>query len=254
MKKVFLAVTCFCFMSALCFGVTITHNTLRGGPTYNTLPFESNWSDTTKISSVDNWSAVAGIIGFRGTLLTDTVSQSTPVLGIDPQTIVKTTQAYPDVTPNLTNLEDGSSGVGEFELSDPVVALRSDSNHDAPYLVFYLNTSGASWVKLSYTLRDIDDSGRDTIQPIAVQYRTSTTSDFINIPAGYIADITTGPYLTQDYNTSFVLPATCANQPNLEIRFITAYTTESDDEWVGIDNFKIETVLTPVELSDFSTL
>src|SRR5689334_7195985 len=75
-----------------------------------------DWSNTTLISSDDNWSGVPGIVGFRGDNLT-------ALTGADPQTIVADGTATPiDVNANRADPNIfATGGVTEFDgIPNPV--------------------------------------------------------------------------------------------------------------------------------------
>ena len=183
--------------------------------TAQSLPFVQDWTNTSQINFADNWSTggpapntpgVQGIIGFLGqdiTTLTD----------IDPQTLlgVSASATDVDVIPNQTNTAITNGGVAEFQLANPVVALQASPTADAPYLLFHLDTTGATNVTVSYSLRDLDPTGDDAIQQFALQFRVGSTGFFTNVPAGYVADATevnaatkvtpVAPYLPADETT-----------------------------------------------------
>ncbi|MGH3065898.1 MAG: Ig-like domain-containing protein, partial [Gaiellaceae bacterium] len=132
-----------------------------------------------------------------------------------------------------------TGGVAEFHLTDSVVALTGSGTADAPYLVFHLNTTGLSNINVSYNLRDLDGSTDNAVQQVALQYRVGETGNFTNVPAGYVADATTGPSLaTLVTAVNVALPSAAGNQPQLQIRVITTNAT-GNDEWVGIDDVSI---------------
>src|ERR1700730_2609812 len=54
--------------------------------TPQTLPFSQNWTNTGLITTSNDWSGVAGIIGYRGDDFGTGVATSTT--GVDPQTVV----------------------------------------------------------------------------------------------------------------------------------------------------------------------
>jgi hypothetical protein len=122
---------------------------------------------------------------------------------------------------------------------DPVVAIQPSNVADAPYLLLNVRTTGKSDVPVSYDLRDIDDTGDNAVQPVALQYRVGATGAWTNIPAGFIADATTGPVeATLVTPVSVVLPPAANDQALVQIRIITSNAAGSD-EWVGIDNIKV---------------
>src|SRR5919108_3734440 len=133
------------------------------------LPFGHAWSDAGLIAADDDWTGVPGFIGYRGDGLTGKA-------GTDPQTIVADGAGTPlDVNANEKNPASlFVGGLAEFELADPVVALQPSGAADAPHLVVALDTRGYRDVELSYRLRDVDASGDDAAQAVALQYRTGT--------------------------------------------------------------------------------
>ena len=158
---------------------------------------------------------VPGIQGFLGQEITTTDG------AIDPQTFLAPSTEL-DVIPNLT-CPSPTAGSAEFQFADPVVALQGSGTADAPNLVFHVVTTGKANITVSYNLRDIDSTSDDAVQAVALQYRIGSTGDFTNVPAGYVADATTGPNLaTQVTPVIAVLPADANNQPLVQVRVITA--------------------------------
>lgn len=198
------------------------------------LPFAQNWSNAGQITADDDWSGVPGVIGYRGDGLTSAT-------GADPQTILADGSTTPvDVNANLTDPDAFiSGGVSEFAIANPVVALQGSGTADAPHLVLHLNTTGQTGINVAYNLRDIDGSTDNAIQPVALQYRVGGTGSYTNIPAGFVADATTGPsQATQVTPVQVTLPAACDNQSLVEVRIITTNAV-GNDEWVGIDDINI---------------
>jgi hypothetical protein len=77
------------------------------------------------------------------------------------------------------------------------------------------------------------------VQPVALQFRVGNTGNFTNVPAGFVADATTGPSLaTLVTPVSVTLPAAADNQPLVQVRIITGNATRSD-EWVGVDDINV---------------
>ncbi len=197
------------------------------------LPFSQDWSNTGLITTNDDWSGVSGIIGYRGDGLASA--------GTDPQTVLADGSATPvDVNANQANPSTfATGGVSEFEITDPVIALQGSGTADAPHIVIYLNTTGQSGINISYNVRDIDGAVDNAVQQVALQYRVGNSGNFTNIPAGYIADATTGPSLaTLVTPVNVSLPSAVDNQPDVQIRIITADAAGSD-EWIGIDDIVI---------------
>ncbi|MBL9148784.1 MAG: hypothetical protein JNM94_08845 [Phycisphaerae bacterium] len=221
-------------LAAICLTTGLIATGASADGVYQTLPFTQNWTNTGLITANDNWSGVPGIIGFLGQDITTTT-------GINPQTLltVSTVANDVDVIANQTNTTISNGGVAEFEITDPAVALQGSGTADAPYIQLHLDTSGQSNITLAYNVRDLDGSADNAIQQLALQYRIGDTGSFTDIPAGYIADATTGPSLaTLVTNISLTLPAACENQPNLQVRIITTNAVGSD-EWVGIDDISV---------------
>ncbi|MAC79314.1 MAG: hypothetical protein CML66_14780 [Rhodobacteraceae bacterium] len=205
--------------------------------TYHSLSTEDflqDWSDTTLITTDDDWSRVPSIQGFRGDGLTGST-------GADPQTITADGSTTPlDVIANQTSPNTlTSGGIAEFDgLSDPTVALQGSGTADAPGLVLYMDTTDVTGVTVDFDIRDIDGSSDDAIQAVAVQYRIGGTGDFINLPAAFTADATTGGSASLVTHVTAALPVAAENQGEVEIRIITANAGGSD-EWVGIDNIAV---------------
>ena len=196
-------------------------------------PFTQDWTNTGLITANDDWSGVPSIIGYRG-------DELTTATGADPQTIAGDGTTVIDVNANQTNPNTFTTGgVAEFEIANPVVALTGSGTADAPFLLIYLNTVGVTNVNVSYNLRDIDGSPDNAIQQVALQYRVGTTGAFTNIPAGYVADATTGPSLaTQVTAVNATLPTAAENQSQVQVRIITT-NANGNDEWVGVDDISI---------------
>lgn len=199
--------------------------------TPQTLPFTQNWANTALITANDDWSGVPGIVGYRGDNLT-------PGTGTDPRTILAEGTPVIDVLANLLDATSITGGVGEFEITDPVVAFQGSGTADAPNIVIYLNTTGQSNIRFACNVRDIDDTADNAIQPVAVQYRVGSTGDFSNVPGGFIPDATVGPSMTQTTPLAVTLPPLANNQPEVQIRIITTNSVGSD-EWTGIDDISV---------------
>lgn len=200
------------------------------------LPFTQNWSAITQLGANDDWTGIAGIEGYLGQNLTTAI-------GADPQTLTGTSSVAGDLDLIANQSNPGglnSGGVAEFDgIADPVVALQGSATADAPYLLLNLSTIGSSNLNIAYNLRDLDGSTDDAIQPVALQYRIGNSGNFINIPAGFVADATTGPSLaTRVTPVSVALPAEAADRSLVQIRIITA-NANGNDEWVGIDDLVV---------------
>ena len=198
-------------------------------------PLLQSWADTGLISADDDWSHVPGTVGYRGDgLVTEP--------GVDPRTVVSDGSGTPvDVTANRTDPRAVglSSGVTEFELRDPVVAIQGSATASAPHLVLALDTRERAGVSVRLVLRDIDASGADAVEPVAVQYRVGASGNFTTAPGGYVADATTGPgAATLATPVRVTLPTEANNRPLVQVRVITTNAV-GQDEWVGVDDIEV---------------
>jgi predicted extracellular nuclease len=213
--------------------------------TAQTLPFSQNWSNTGLITVVDNWSGVPGIEGYLG-------QDITTGTGADPQPLTATSAVANDldVIANQTNTGSTNGGVAEFDgIANPVIALQGSGTADAPHIIVNLNTTGASGITVAYVLRDLDGTADNAVQAVALQYRVGNSGAFINIPAGFVADATTGPSLATLVTTvSATLPAGAENQSLVQLRIITA-NAAGNDEWVGIDDLSVTAGTAPLSVS-----
>ena len=224
-------VTAFLFSNGFFFNSLIEAN-----ETAQTIPFTQNWSTTTLITTNDNWSNVPGIVGYRGDDLTTAI-------GANPQTVLADGSATPvNVSANQTNPDTFTAGgVAEFDtIANPAVALNGSATADAPHIVINLNTSGITSIVVAYNVRDLDGSTDNSIQPVALQYRVGNSGSYTNLPAGFVADATSGPsQATLVTAVSAALPAACENQPLVQLRVMTTNAV-GNDEWVGIDDINIQ--------------
>jgi predicted extracellular nuclease len=208
--------------------------TVLADNSFQTLPFSQNWTNTGLITTDDNWTGVPGIIGYRGDALTGAT-------GADPQLIVADGSATPvDVNANRSDPDVfATGGVTEFDgIANPVVALNGSGTADAPHIVIHLNTTGTTNINVTYNLRDIDGSVDNAVQPVALQYRIGATGNYTNLPAGFIADATTGGAATLVTPVNVTLPVACENQAQVELRVMTTNAV-GNDEWVGIDDISV---------------
>lgn len=200
--------------------------------TPQTLPFSQDWSNASLITANDDWSGVPGIVGYRGDALTGST-------GTDPQTLL-TLDAVIDVNANQSAPDTFTTGgVTEFAIANPTIALTGSGTADAPSIVIHLNTTGQQAIQVSYLLRDLDGSTDNAVQQVALQYRVGSSGSFTNLPAGYVADATTGPSLaTATTAVNVTLPADADNQAEVQVRIMTT-NAANNDEWVGIDDISI---------------
>lgn len=197
--------------------------------------FTQDWTNTGLITANDNWTGVPSVEGFLG-------QDITTATGTDPQTLLGTSAVANDldVIANQAAATSATGGVGEFDgLPNPTVGFQGSGTADAPHLLIYLNSTGRQSLQISYNLRDIDGTADNAVQPVALQYRVGATGDFTNLPAGFVADATTGPSLaTLVTPVNVTLPAAVNNQAQVQIRVITTNAVGSD-EWVGVDDIVV---------------
>lgn len=198
-----------------------------------TSDFFQNWSDTSQISSLNDWGGVPSIIGYRG-------ERPGSVTGVNPGTILDDLFGNIAVLPNENNPNSVTlGGVAEFEITDPVIALQGSATADAPYLLLHLNGTQRESIRISYRLRDIDGSSDNAIQPVALQYRLGESGPFVNLPDGFVADASTGPNTANlEINVAVNLPAIVNGQPQIQLRIMTANAVGSD-EWIGVDDIRV---------------
>jgi hypothetical protein len=199
------------------------------------LPFVQSWSERGQITVDDDWSRVAGVVGYRGDgLVTEP--------GTDPRTVTADGSGTPvDVAANRTDPRTVglAAGVAEFELSDPVVAIQGSAAASAPHLVISLDTRARAGVTVRLVLRDIDATANDAVEAVAMQYRVGAAGAFAAVPGGYVADATSGPGdATRVSRVSANLPAVADGQPLLQLRVITTNAV-GQDEWVGVDDIEV---------------
>jgi len=209
-----------------------------------------NWSNTGLITTNNVWTGYPNFQGFQGQNLPAGIGSTA---GTNPSTILGPSAATGDlnVTANQTNPNTlTSGGMAEFDgISNPTIAFQGSGTADAPHLVIYLNAFSVTNIVVQYNLRDIDGSIDNTTQPVALQYRLGNTGNFIDIPAGFVADASTGPSLaTLVTPVNVTLPAACNGQSQVEIRIITANSAGSD-EWIGIDDILITSTLSGADVT-----
>jgi predicted extracellular nuclease/alpha-tubulin suppressor-like RCC1 family protein len=193
-----------------------------------------DWTDIGQITADDNWTGVAGIVGYRG----DGMAGGTAV---NPQTLVADGSGTPiDVIANQINPNTlTTGGVAEFHIADPVVAFQGSGTARAPHLVLTVDTTGLTQIEVSYLLRDIDGGADNSVQPVALHYRVGTSGSYTNLPAGFVADASSGPgQATQVTPVSVTLPPPAENQPVVQVRILTTDAAGSD-EWTGVDDILI---------------
>ena len=222
---------CPLLIAAVAWGTASAQATTDPAP----LPFLEGWADTGRITVDDDWSGVAGVVGYRGDGLA-----AEP--GTDPRSVTADGSGTPlDVAANRTDPRAVglAAGVAEFELADPVVAIQGSATASAPHLVMSLDTRGRAGVTVRLTVRDIDATANNAVEPVALQWRVGAAGEFAVLPGGYVADATSGPgEATQVTRVSANLPATADGQALVQVRAITT-NAPGQDEWIGIDDIEI---------------
>ena len=204
--------------------------------------------DPSLITTANDWSGVPSITGYLG----DISAASTT--GVNPTTLSGAALGSINVAPNTTSGNPSGGGVYEVTLAgDTMIALNGSGTADAPSLVLYMNSTGRDVVTVDFDLRDIDSSIDNAVQQVAVQYRTSPTGDWINVPGGYFPDVTTAS-TTSSTHVTLTLPSGASNQATLEVRILTT-NAAGNDEAVGIDNIAVVSlplVVVPLQPGAFS--
>jgi uncharacterized protein (TIGR03382 family) len=200
------------------------------------LPFLEDWSDTSRIDQNNDWSHVPGVLGRRGNNL---ISGE----GVDPQSVLADGgQTMLSVLANKQQLNGEQGALAELEAVDPMIAMQANQAADAPHLLLYVDTRGATLVHVAYDLVDLDN-GDDNVTPVALQYRVAGTAAFTNVAAGFVADATTSGAGAVTH-VDAVLPAEAAGHEVVILRILT--TNQADkDEWVGIDDVAITAGVSP---------
>ncbi|MCX6840023.1 MAG: Ig-like domain-containing protein, partial [Verrucomicrobia bacterium] len=207
--------------------------------------FSQSWSNAGQITANDNWSGVPSITGYLGDLST----ASPAVTDVDPRTVLTSNGVVDVIANQLAPNTNNSGGVAEFAITNPVVALQGSGTADAPYISIFLNTTGVPVVIVSYKLRDIDGNTDNAVQQVALQYRIGSSGNFTDVPAGYVADASSGPNLaTLETNINVTLPEAVVGQALVEVRIITTNALGAD-EWIGIDDIVVSATDTNAPLA-----
>ena len=194
--------------------------------------FTQDWTDVSLIVANNDWADVPSITGYQGDGLSLTA-------GSDPRVATGGILGAVQVAANQKDLATAPAGVAEFNIPDPVVALKGSGTAIAPSLLLHLNTVGVVGTEVRFNLRDIDNTVNNTTDQFAVQYRVGDTGAFQNVPGGYVVDATTGPSLgTLVTPVSVVLPPEANGQAQVQVRILTT-NAPSSDEWVGIDDINV---------------
>nr|MBA2321043.1 cadherin domain-containing protein [Deltaproteobacteria bacterium] len=205
-------------------------------------PLLQDWSNTTQITVNDVWSGVPATVGYFAT-----VAASSP---IDPQLQLLPLDTTIDVIANSTTPNTlTSGGIAEFDIADDVVAFQGSGTAETPNLVFTVDATGLEDIRVRYTLRDVDGSADNSVQPVALHYRVGPTGNYTNVPAAAVLDASTGPSLAVLVTpVDATLPAAANGASDLHIRVMTGDATGSD-EWIGVDDIAI-TAVDPAEVAE----
>lgn len=138
----------------------------------------------------------------------------------------------------------------------PYVALQGSATARAPFLNMYMNSASRNNVSISYNLRDIDGAADNSAQPVALQYRIGGSGDFINVPAAFVADASSGPSLSNKVTAVTASMPEWSGESDLQFRVLTTDASGSD-EWIAVDDIlitstPITTVYTNAAWSSFS--
>ena len=217
-------------LATLATGLTTAPALADPDPAISDLPYAQDWSDSSVLTTDDDWSGVPGVVGYRGDGLTGAT-------GADPQTLLADGSGTP-VDVNVDEAPTATVG-GVLEVpSAGTVALQGSGTADAPHLVWHLDLTGEQAPTFSFTARDLDAGADDAVQQLAVHYRVGATGDFTNLPAGYVADATEAGSATKETAVSVALPEAVAGQGDVQVRVVTS-NAAGHDELVGIDDVLI---------------
>lgn len=204
----------------LALGFALIAGTTLATTTPQALPFTVAYS-AASVTVADDWSGVPGVQGFLGD---DTATTTGNYGGGDPKTILTDFPSI-DVIQDSTSAST-SGGVHDLgALVPPAIGIQGSGTADAPYVVFYLNTTGFSNVNFTFTVQAVD---ADTaVQPISTQFRVGNSGTWTDLTAtdadAFIADVSTTA------TTRVVsLPAAANSVPEVQVRIITINATGSD--------------------------
>lgn len=191
-----------------------------------------DWSDTTLIGTNDDWSRIPSIVGYR-------TGDVTSLTGVDPRTITTDAGFVESV---LANQFPTSTTGGVLEVdrvtsgtANPTIALQGSNGNDYAAIVLHLDASGRANVTFNATIRDLDASADNAVQPVVVQYRIGATGSWINVY--YNADVTAAG-AAGAIPISVQLPADADNQSQVQVRLLTT-NAAGNDELVGIDDIRV---------------
>ncbi|MBK6725874.1 MAG: thrombospondin type 3 repeat-containing protein [Xanthomonadales bacterium] len=231
--------------------------------TPQTLPFSQDWTNTSLITTANDWSGVPGIEGYAGT----DAAGANPYNGGNAGTLL----ADPiggdadtlHVTPNITTPGSASAGgTGEIEINGNAVAVQGSGTADAAYILVNLVTTGFQNIVVTFNAKDMESDATNATQPLALQYRACASlgscSGAFTLAAGTntnITDATTGGSATQVTAVTGNLGSDADNKAQIQLRILTI-NAAGTDEWVGIDDLSVTgtpiTTPRPVTVSTLS--
>ncbi len=208
--------------------------------TISTFPYAQPWSDAGLITTVNDWSGVTGVQGYRGDDLTTAT-------GTDPQTVLADGGATPTnvIANNSATLNTNTSGGIIESEANQSIALQGSGTADVPHVVFHLDLSALSAATFAFDAKDLDGSADNAAQSVAVQYRVGSSGAYTNLPDGYVADATDANAATKVTPVSVPLPAGAVGQADVYVRVLTTNAV-GNDEWVGIDNIAVTEAAPPL--------
>ena len=179
------------------------------------LPFSQNWTNTGLITADNDWSGVPGIIGYRGEGLTSTTRRRTR----RPSSSTRSATPFNFANNRRRRARRPRAASTSSTIANPVVAFQGSGTADAPHLVIRVVTTGSTTsasatTSATLTTRPTTRSSRSRCSSASARRATYT-----NVPAGYVADASTGPSLA-----TLVTPVdvTCrlrpTTKPSVDIR------------------------------------
>lgn len=226
---------CLVMAAQPCLADSASH-TLRASPLLQ------DWTNTNLITVNNDWSQVPSIMGYLGDYTT-----ASPV-NVDPRTLLSMNNTTVSVIAQGT-ATSSAGAVYELQSGNPTVALHASGTADAPYLVFHLDTSLCAGVKVSYTLREMDNDNAPNM--VDLQFRVGNSGDWTSVPGGFV---TFGASSNEVFTINANLPPAAANRSQLQVRVITTNATGSDT-MIGVDDIEIrETGLPLVVTSPATTI
>ena len=211
---------------------------VRADAVAQTLPFSQNWANTGMITVNDNWSGCARrSSGTAATTLTPR-HRRRPA---DDRSLdgARRPSTSSRTRPTRTRT---TGGVAEFDgITNPVVALQGSGTARLPVRAAAPEHDRALQnIQVAYNLRDIDGSTDNAVQPVALQFRVGDSGNFTNVPAGFVADATTGPSLaTLVTPVSVTLPARRGQPAARPGAHHHRRNAVGIDEWVGVDDINV---------------